>query len=606
MSNTISLNVDTNPDYVPTDEEELIIDHGDLTQLGLRRNRLPIGLHVPIIKDAVFTFPNCGAERAIVSLCQPENALTEAALIRMTIDTSLIRASRIGNSNASHEAAILDLQKALDPLTAASIKDVINSSIVQNFVVKLQNQAETNSNVLGGFLGTIIGADDRVRTYLTMNDIIANPEVTNVDELAVNNTKVREADYGVLVGLANVLSALPENVQNALDRLTCLALIASAPLEEYAYEHPVIKGYFEEARRELMTRRLKLPDSIVAHYDTYDYSRLVQVALAYSLDNGQTFFPLTVKGSKKAVMAELAFFVLSYNQVRTTNPDRSAEFAFTRMLSLRYGLFADSDELATFHLRGPIAVPKDVLRLFTDNYRRNEKYYILMYASAISFLKSGHHASAANLDNTIMKMMQAVNIPCTLDAARQMIATGVYAGTHAASMRLLIGYLLHRNVTQKVTNAVAYRLAPNPPNAAGYCNLELFIEALNAAGFFYALDRVQEYNEFKRNMREIRATMWYVAPYSMYLYNRNVQDPLDIKASVAKLASYAAGISHALPSSSLNISPSLKKLADAQKVNSIAGPLFVQAYSAAFTRWARMTIESALKKKYGVRASLLE
>lgn len=257
-------------------------------------------------------------------------------------------------------------------------------------------------------------------------------------------------------------------------------------------------------------------------------------------------------------------------------------------------------------MKADVQVNKEVLKIFTDNYRKLERYYIMMYVSAVSFLKSGHHASAANLDNTTMRMLQAVNIPCTLDTARSMLPCGVYAGPHASSMRLLIGYLLHRNVTQKVSNAIAYRLAPNPPNAAGYCNLELFIEALNAAGFFYALDRLQEYNEFKRNMREIRSSMWYVAPYSHYLYNKTSPDPLDVKASVGKLAAYAAGIGHALPNSSLNISPSLKKLADAQKVNSIAGPLVVQAYSAAFTRWARMTIETALKKKYGVRTALLE
>jgi hypothetical protein len=214
-------------------------------------------------------------------------------------------------------------------------------------------------------------------------------------------------------------------------------------------------------------------------------------------------------------------------------------------------------------------------------------------------MKSGHHATAANLDNTLCKLYGALGLSLNINIARDMIATAVYNGPHVGSMRLTYAYLLMRNARQKISGALAYRLFPNPPMSAAYCNLELFMDSLNAALFFDVLDKKSEYLSFKQNMKEIRETMWYVAPYSIYMFGKTTPDPTYAKAQAATLAAYASAIGDALPNTSLTMSPALMKLANEANRNSISSALYVRAYSGAFVRYFRQSIETSLMKKFG-------
>jgi hypothetical protein len=181
-----------------------------------------------------------------------------------------------------------------------------------------------------------------------------------------------------------------------------------------------------------------------------------------------------------------------------------------------------------------------------------------------------------------------------------MLSTAVYNGPHAASTRVMLGFLMYRNTEEKVSNAIAIRLRPNPPLSAAYCNLEIFADALHAARFFEAIGTIQEYLSFKNHMKEIKATMFYVAPYAKYLYGKSSPDPLNAKAEAGKLGSYAVALNSALPGSTLGMSPALLKLADQQGRNSISAALYVDAYVIGFKRFFSVSVENKIKKLYGV------
>jgi hypothetical protein len=316
--------------------------------------------------------------------------------------------------------------------------------------------------------------------------------------------------------------------------------------------------------------------------------------------NGEEIVVLPQRKGVDTLLGELAIYLLSFKQIIPANAERAREFAFARQLVVRHGLFMDSDELLHMVVSAPLIVDASELREWAMRMKRPEVAYACLYMTAHSFLISGHHGSAANLDNKLMRVIGALGNPISLEVSRAMLSTAVYNGPHVASVRLLIGYLLHRSSTEKVTNAIALRLRPNPPLSAAYLNLEIFVDALHSARFFEVLGKVDEYRSFKDHVKEIRATMWYVAPYSYYLYGKTAPDPLYQKGEAAKMASYAAALTTALPTTTLALSPALLKLAEESNRNAISSVLYVEAYVTAFRRFFRVSIEQNMAKTFGV------
>jgi hypothetical protein len=392
-------------------------------------------------------------------------------------------------------------------------------------------------------------------------------------------------------------------MKRALSTVEFAKLVDAAPDDESTYLHPVMADVYLKIKQVMSVRSFTAPPSVEKVISSRDHPNGVVVKLW--VGSGEETRALEVKAGKAVMLGELAFYIISFKQVVPANLERAREFAFSRELVLRHGLFMDSTEKMPMTIGETLRFDAEELRLWANKVKKPEVFYACLYASAHSFLISGHHASAANLDNKLAKILGALGEQTTLEAVRNLIPTAVYHGPHPASMRLLLAYLFTRAKTEKITNAIALRLRPNPPLSAAFVNLEIYCDALNAARFFEVFGKQDEYRTFKTNMAEIRRTMWYVAPYSKYLYNKSVEDPQFEKAEAGKLAAYAAALRVALPTSSLAMSPALDKLATESNRNALAATLYVESYVLAFRRFFRFTVEQNMSRAFGVRREAL-
>jgi hypothetical protein len=595
----ISFDVDTSPLFHSDTEDTLVIQMGDLSQLGLKRNMLPDRLHMPAVTKATLSFPGLSGNKIWKNFLQGE--LTEGKTIIMEVDSSALQNALLGNSLNAHHANIAALQASLNPETKITLDAILGHERMKAAMKDITDRYPSALAQFAGYLSAQAADNERLANYLIASEIVDVEKRTIVQEggITVSSDDVRGITYGQLQIASSLLPEMDESLKSSFAAIEFTKLRESSPDQAFVFEHSAVRNAFLSTKRELLTRSYVAPAGIDEWLSANSHGDYVTAS--FKLKSGEDVFNLHAKEDAKAMIGEFAFYMLSLKQIVVNSMDRAKEFAASRTLVLRHGLFVDSKEVSPFTITDELRYNIDDLRAFVDFYHRNEKYYIGMYCSVISFLKSGHHATAANLDNTLQKMLSAVNIPTSLEGARAMIPCMVYNGPHVASMRLLYAFLLKRNTDEKITNSISYRLSPNPPLSAAYCNLEIFIEALAAAGFFEALGRNAELASFRANMEEIKATMYFCSPYAHYLYGRDIPDPQHLKSEVAKLAAYASALGTALPNSSLVLSPSLKKLAEENARNSISATLYVSSFAAAFTHWCRGTIEQSLKKKLGRR-----
>jgi hypothetical protein len=597
--NVINLDINTSPQFEDNAERTLSINHGDLTQLGLERGRLKTLLHLPANSAIVLEFKGSAKSKFWKNFFTIPNTATDESMIRCVVDTTPLKNQFLGVDKAAHDANIALLQKSLDPEVLVKHGDIINSDRVGKAIRSIENKVPVASGRISAAINENLPTNPRLMSFLVNEEIIESETKTVTDETAVDPASVRSLTPDQLFFIRNALGALDDQTRDAFDIIEFSITYPALSKDESFGDHPYVRDAYVTARAELMARSFKPPQAVLDIFRRDSNAGIIRAVTA--LITGEQSTPLLLKEGMQAVFGEFLIYFISLKQIVPTVPERAREFAMSRMLIVRHGLFIDSKEVSDLHVKSALEIPATELQEFESQYSAPERYYACMYASVISFLKSGHHATAANLDNTVMRVLGALGININLDMARNLIPTAVYNGPHVGSMRLQYAYLLYKNATEKVTNAIAYRLHPNPPGAAPYCNLEIFIDALNAAKFFDFLDRNAEYNTFKSLMREIRRTMYYAAPYSNYLFGKSVEDPSNIKSEAAKMASYATAIQGVLPGTTLLLSPSLMKLAQLQGVNDISSNLLVNAYVTGFTRYFKHTIESNMARKYGVR-----
>jgi hypothetical protein len=616
--NEVDLNINTNAIFAAAAEEEIAIRHGDLSQLGLERGKLRPDLHIPLVNGARLDFPNSAGSKFWSSFIVMPGNVDPHATVRLTIDTQPLGRMNIGSSDADDKRIISELQESLDPKVLISHHEIMRTDRMKDAISIQRQKAEASYGMLAAHMNAKLEANEKLSSYLIREEIIADEGTTDRPGLVVDSDHLKTVSQAQFFAIVSLLDELTPELSNSVENINFILAYGANPELESIGDHPVIASQYATARAESMARSFKPPREIKALFEVPSHAIQIKVVPSVEMiekrvrkikkenveseevQDEKVWAPLAIKSGKEALTSELAFYFLSFKQITPNTVDRAREFAFARLLVVRHGLHIDSKEMTAMLIGEPLICDIAECKYFVEQLRSPEKGYACLYASVISFMKSGHHATAHNLPNTLQKVLGAIGITVQLDVVRNMIPTAVYHGPHVASMRLLHAYLMYKNKVDKVTNAIAYRLHPNPPGAAAYCNLELFIDSLNNARFFEVLGKEQEYRTFKEAMKQIKDSMWYVAPYSYYLFGKSSPDPLALKAEAAKLASYAAALSVALPNSSLIPSPALKKLAESEAKNSISAQLYVQAYASGFARFFRHTIEGSIAKKFGV------
>jgi len=190
--------------------------------------------------------------------------------------------------------------------------------------------------------------------------------------------------------------------------------------------------------------------------------------------------------------------------------------------------------------------------------------------------------TAVRLGQKLARISAALQVPLLEADWLPMLSPILWAATHPFSVRMILARLFMRAADGALTYSIEKRLHKAPPGTTGYLQLESFVLALEEAHFFTFVRRTEELNDFKLAISRIRANLHYRAPYSNYLYGKTVADVPEAKEVATKMAHLAASLGDTFLGSTLSLSQSLKRLADAAAVNSVTAHLEVRSYVRAY------------------------
>lgn len=581
---------------------EYVYTEGDLDQLGMERSRQEAAMHVPAIAGQEIIIPGGCANpfiRAMIQAREGGEMPTDADLV-LTVNSTALARLRIDGANEPNRIA--ELQAALDPVREVSLRTIVDDPRVGNAVSAVMGRLDRSEALVAAAWAELVHQDDNFSRWAIQ--AFAADERATIAEVTFTAKSIRDlslADW--ITGAALWKSRSPEE-SAAAKVVDAAKMLLAAPNDATTYQHELLADTFSLVKADLTIQAFRCPTAIASLFNGDATMAAIHVGASWLRGSGDAAQSGKLAFIKKDYrpIKELVMYAMSARQITGVSIERVREFAATRMLIIRHGLIHDSTEVSIMEPKAPLIFEQAELSQWLMICKKPEMYYMCMTVAVVSFLKSGHHASAANLDNTLEKMLGAVSISVGREQSRNLLSTAVYNGTHPASMRLLVAYCMHRIQSKKLSAAISYRLSTAPPMAMGYHNLELFMDALNASEFFDTLNRTHEYRAFKEHMVTIRRTMWYVAPYSLYLYGKTMPDPTYAKQEAAKYAAYAAAITQALPDTTLVFSPALRKMAQQAAVNSISAQLVVQAYVEAFRRFFRLMITSDMAEKKKIKA----
>lgn len=310
-----------------------------------------------------------------------------------------------------------------------------------------------------------------------------------------------------------------------------------------------------------------------------------------------TASPMNSGMVKMPFLRQFAFYMYSRAQAAQAREEENHMFSMGRLHVAVQRQYYDSTEIILaedFKYDHP---NESIIKAFFDSFNKPEIWRLLEHAIAISFLRSGHHATAYNMYNILSRIFGSLGINVNMDFIQAYLRSYVYHGGHVGSTRVQILQSWAKASTNEFIGSIAYRLHPAPPMFATYTNLELYVDQLATIGFFEYMNKTSEYEAFKSAMASIKKKMHFAAPYSEYLYGQSVADPVAEKSIAIRVAAYATAIAAVMPNSTLLDSPALQKLVAQTSDNTISANLLIEAYVTAYRSFHRRIVERRLESK---------
>jgi hypothetical protein len=297
----------------------------------------------------------------------------------------------------------------------------------------------------------------------------------------------------------------------------------------------------------------------------------------------------------QSMIAEEVFWAFTRTQVKTGSDEQKNNFASTRCIGTRYNWYAMSNEHLEVKEDQRVPYTTAYVDALVDLATQPELYEVAHATSMISFLESGHHATAARVPEKAARIANALGVMKDERRSQQFWNDNqwsmVYHGSHCFDRVLVLSVYKSRAARGLLSYAISRRLVKPAPGTAAYYALSIFVEAMAETPFFKFMDATAELESFRSLMRKIKADNWAKAPYSHYLYGHSVPDDPEAGNTVTRMAAYASAIKDVMPSSTLHMSPSLTRLATSAASNSVAAGLqvgaFVKAYKGVLERTVR-------------------
>jgi hypothetical protein len=281
-----------------------------------------------------------------------------------------------------------------------------------------------------------------------------------------------------------------------------------------------------------------------------------------------------------------------------------ADFATTRMNTINHELVGACSEVIPYTgtMWGGLCLAKSVM-LF-DAVSDDIVGQIQHSTAHISYMKSGHHATANNIGHTLTKLLDAIDEPHDVSDLPERLAYGTYYGTKPADQRAVALFLRTKYSRNDLSFAIGRRITPHGPGTVSMFLLNMVMDQLEHVNFFDFLKRNDQYTHFKGVFNQYAKTSHLEAPYALFFYGTGKAESVEMKQAVAPMYAYAAAIGAAMPHSTIGDSVSLRRDASASANNSITARLEVESFVRAYRTFLRSMIRKKLEVKAGLRGGM--
>eukprot|EP01111_Echinosteliopsis_oligospora_P005422 TRINITY_DN1873_c0_g1_i2.p1 TRINITY_DN1873_c0_g1~~TRINITY_DN1873_c0_g1_i2.p1 ORF type:complete len:670 (+),score=60.46 TRINITY_DN1873_c0_g1_i2:183-2192(+) len=615
---------------------------GDLSQVGIKRNRFVNSWAIPVLERWSFLMP------ADTELSENLFEYTEVPdrMKGMYWKVSGSNGALVANRVTAEESA--QMQAALKPVARKTFDEIIASDSfkadaesilrgidvakaqVVTYMLTLASKPEIRERLVSMDIGEADNAT-AVQYTIDMDVILASAEAikhlyTIMSYVPAEETDIRSAvDLLVSYRLYTTDSPSMKYDKNlsyafsnalALERTRVFNCPAFLPAlvdehEQEDIDEAVVSVELVNANGEPQPMVVNAPTPVAAlpplvpnatdvEIQAHERAAIEHNLAVQSYNRLQHMFeqktPGTANVTDHSVANDLFMYAVSAAQCGETNERDISQFAMTRSVVVRHKLMSDGGETAimTDRTNSNFVLSATMCERFYDYIEKPEEIYIGLFASIVSFLESGHHATAAHMAVRLIRMMSAVGVNMTLEESAKALRSITYHGSHPASMRFLYCYLLHRSSSDGITKAISQRISRPPPTFAAAMNLEIFLDSLHYADFFKFFRMEKKYHEFKDAARQIKQVMDLASPYAHYLYGESRQIDERLMQKALELAAYAVAVKSAMPESTLAISPALMKAAKNASVNSLVAFFQVDAFSTAYRQYLRVDITRRL------------
>jgi hypothetical protein len=303
------------------------------------------------------------------------------------------------------------------------------------------------------------------------------------------------------------------------------------------------------------------------------------------------------------LLAKYAIAAPTTRVIQTKNApmEALADFACTRYTTINHDLIGDSDEVKIYNgqIWGalPVGKAKYLFDALTDDIMGQVQHAI----AHISYMKSGHHATANNLGHTMKKVMEAIGQEVEVSDLSERLAYGTYFGSKTADQRAVAIFLRTKYSNNELSFAIGRRITPQGPGTVAMYLLNLVMEQLNNVKFFEFMKREDSYTQFKGLYASYAKQAFLEAPYAAYMYGQSKAESVELKQSVAPMFAYASAIGSAMPRSTIADSVALNRDANAASNNSITARLEVQAFVKAYRQFLRSLVRQRLEIAAGAQ-----
>lgn len=277
-------------------------------------------------------------------------------------------------------------------------------------------------------------------------------------------------------------------------------------------------------------------------------------------------------------------------------------------LCIRRGLYVDSEEVNRARnlddladgmvTEFTLARAQAVAEAFNDQIAVEITHVMRIH----SFMKSGHHGTAAGLPHTGTKIAAALG-NVRLSNLTVMLAEGpgaVYHMAHGASTRLSYLYYCDRAATTDLSYAISRRLCPPAPGTTAYILAKKFFDALSRGNFWRLLRLNDLHSAFNAAYATWHPNCHLEAPYAQYMYGVRAQPDEHFRAVSDDIMAYARQIQVIMPSSSMAKSVALHKVADAAANNDAVAYYHVSGYANALSTYTTRTVRSKMVTQSGM------